>query len=152
MQINHDCIRTLLLYLEDHTGVYKDEETGKYMKFEVSTAQLFEEDDLVAEYGEDTITYTLLKLMEANFIEGRKTVEHQGSFYHIKITDITWEGHEFLGNIRDNTAWNRTKAAAQELGVSSVKGIGVLSWQMFLATLPNFITPENISRLSGLLA
>ena len=49
MQINHDCIRALLLYLEDHTGVYKEESTGKYKKFEVSTAQLFDEEYLVKE-------------------------------------------------------------------------------------------------------
>lgn len=102
------------------------------------------------EYGKDTITYTLIKLMEADFLEGEKTGEHQGCFYHINITDITWKGHEFLGNIRDDTAWNRTKTAAKELGVSSVKGIGVLAWQMFIASLPNFATPENISRLTGI--
>lgn len=151
MQIDHDCIRALLLYLEDHTGIYKDEESGKYKKFEVGTTQLFDEENL-REYGEDTIAYTLIKLMEANFLEGQKLGEHQGYFYNIIITDITWEGHEFLGNIRDETAWNRTKTAAKELGVSSVKGIGVLAWQMFVAALPNFATPENISRIPELLA
>jgi hypothetical protein len=32
---------------------------------------------------------------------------------------LTWRGNDFLDNIRDQTVWNKTKAAAQNLGGAS---------------------------------
>lgn len=137
MQLNHDCMRDLLLYLEDQTGVYKDPETDKFDLFEVSTAQLFAEENLTTKYEPDTIVYTLLKLIEAKMLMGNKVVPAGNSFCHIVVTDITWEGHEFLGHIRDNTTWKKVKDTSVKLGVSSVKGLATMAWQLFLVAVEN---------------
>lgn len=43
---------------------------------------------------------------------------------YLSCTGITWKGHEFLDNIRDNDVWSRTKNIAKS--VSSVS-LSVLS-------------------------
>lgn len=137
MQLNHDCIRDLLLYLEDHTGIYRDEETRAYTFFEVTSRQLLEDEHLTTEYSEDEIMYSLLKLKEADMLAADEMSGGANMFRGITVTDITWGGHEFLGNIRDDTVWNKTKEKAMQLGISSVKGLATLAWKLFLATISN---------------
>lgn len=140
MRIDHDCIRDLLLYLEDRTGIFKDtfiEHDNKFKYIEVSTHDIYEDEILSGKYQPDAIVYTLLKLQEAGMIETDLVEMGDGSFYGFRITDITWQGHEFLGTIRDDTTWNRTKQKAAKLGVSSVKGLSSLAWQLFIATISN---------------
>jgi len=77
-------------------------------------------------------------------LDGYETSAGAKAFYNTKVTDITWEGHEFLGNIRDDTAWNKTKEKAAKLRISSVKGLAYLAWQLFIATISN---PEILATL-----
>lgn len=149
MKLDHDCIRDLLLYLEDHTGIYKDtiiECDNKFKLFEVSTAQICEEQIFEEKYQPDEIIYTLLKLREAGLIVAKINDMGGGSFFHFRVTDITWQGHEFLGNIRDDTTWNRVKTKSKELGISSVKGLATIAWQLFLASIQSPGSLQNVAQ------
>lgn len=107
MKLDFDCIRDILLTLE------------KYPYGEViQPEQLFEE---LSNYDPEVISYSLLKLYEADYIEAH-IPEIDGVFPEVsQIFDITFQGHEFLDNIRSNKIWTKTKSILSELGSGSIK-------------------------------
>ena len=40
-----------------------------------------------------------------------------------KIEDLTYEGHQFLADIRSDTTWNKTKETAKNIGTESLHAI-----------------------------
>lgn len=57
---------------------------------------------------------TLLK--EAGLIDAYVT-NHMGQhFPTFRLIRLTWPGHEFLDNARDDTTWNKAKSIAGKLG------------------------------------
>jgi len=104
MKLNHDCVRNMLLYLEDN--LY-----DKPLKIR-SIASNFEKD-----YTLDEIVYTFQKLQEAQFIT--TTYESECS-KHSHIKSITWKGHNFLDNLRDPVVLKKAKNI-----LSSVKSFSV---------------------------
>ncbi|WP_143454637.1 DUF2513 domain-containing protein [Ligilactobacillus salivarius] len=52
--------------------------------------------------------YTVLKLKEANFIDGDVWWTNN-SPARIMVDNLTYEGHKFLDNIRDDKVWKDTK-------------------------------------------
>ena len=61
----------------------------------------------------EEIRYHLSLLVEAGFIRG----QHFGGGLPL-VSKLTWQGHEFLDNIRDQSIWAKTKERIR--GVSSV--------------------------------
>lgn len=118
MKLDFDCIRDVLLTLE---------------KFPYGEVILSEQlyDDL-KNYSPETISYSLLKLYEADYIEAH-IPEIDGVFPEVShIYDITFQGHEFLDNIRSNKIWVKTKSILSELGSGSIKfasqiAVGILT-------------------------
>lgn len=106
MRLNQDCVRDMLLEfeevltLDDHLFLNNIKE----MK-------------CVEKFGEDNVIYTIFKLTEAGYI----TSTHKYTsdvLYFLCVSSITWDGHQFLDNIRDNKVWKKTKDIAS--GFSSV--------------------------------
>lgn len=98
MKLNQNCIRDMLLYLEDN--LY-----DKPLKIR-SIASNFEKD-----YTLDEIVYTFQKLQEAKFI----TTTHESECSkHSNIKAITWKGHNFLDNIRDTKVISLAKKALKD--------------------------------------
>ncbi len=52
-----------------------------------------------------------------------ETLKPGERFYHLNVIDITWQGHEFLGNVRSDTVWKQVSATAPKAGILSVKGL-----------------------------
>lgn len=104
MKLNHDCVRSVLLYLEDNLGI-------------VSFIQ--SEDIKLVGFSKEDIDYSLIKLIEANYLEGKHTV-YIGGDYDIDIKSITWSGHKFLDNVRDDVVWCETKKAASKFSSVSI--------------------------------
>ena len=68
------------------------------------------------DYDVGAIEYHMNLLHQAGLIQ---TVERQFLPYPSGVT-LTWDGHEFLDNARDDTRWNRATAIAGKLGNSSI--------------------------------
>ena len=145
MVLDTECIRDVMTYLADHINFYKDEDS-KFRYMEVSTTQLCKDEDLKSKYEPDVIVYTVLQLYHAGFLVCSKIGEDSDSFYHIHVRDITWNGHEFLGNIKSETVWTHTKACAKKLGISSVKGIFQLAGQVTTAIIAD---PKNMQAIQS---
>jgi len=111
MKLNHECVRDLMLAIESVeivepfllTYFYEDQESLKI-------------------YTLDELFYTTLVLEGAGFLNAED--RSHGSGPEAIIRTITWEGHQFLDNIRDDGVWKDTKAVVSKL--SSVS-LGVVS-------------------------
>jgi len=50
------------------------------------------------------VAYHLTLLVEAGLVKGKSGIEEMPV-----VTKLTWQGHEFIDNIRDKDIWHRTK-------------------------------------------
>lgn len=96
MKLNNDCIRDLLLYIEENTNLSDD---------------VYIESINDLSYSIEELLYTSIKLKEANFInaEIEQTYDEENGGYSITVFSLTWQGHKFLDNIRDSEVWKTTK-------------------------------------------
>ncbi|CAH0416141.1 DUF2513 domain-containing protein [Periweissella fabaria] len=112
MQLNHEYVRVILLFIESN---HKE-------GHELTMSDFFSSKSL-EKIDKEEIIYTLKKLNEADYID-IKFFYGSNVVIHFGCSGITWKGHEFLDNIRDNKVWDKTKNIAKN--VSSVS-LSVLS-------------------------
>ena len=98
MKLDHDLVRCVLLATEaseNITGINEDELLGYLEKH--------------GSYNDrNSIAYTVSKLKEANFITGNVRWANNSPAW-IVAGNLTYEGHKFLDNIRDDKVWKDTK-------------------------------------------
>lgn len=103
MKLNYDCIRDLMIFLEDNLTY---------------TKSFWIADIKIEGYSNDELIYTAEKLYEAGYISGNLTKTLSSRYPLILIQEITWQGHELLGNIRDNTVWKKLKSKISSVTTS----------------------------------
>ena len=62
-------------------------------------------------YDHEIIDYHVKLLCEARLLE-----RFPGNYYPYSIMGLTWEGHEFLDLMKQDSVWNRAKSAMKETG------------------------------------
>lgn len=87
------------------------------------TSDNYQSIPLLVSYERDVIIYTAERLDEAGFINV-KFMPVLGGDKPFFATSITWYGHQFLDNIRDDGVWKETKKIASK--VTSVS-LGILA-------------------------
>ncbi|WP_240156734.1 MULTISPECIES: DUF2513 domain-containing protein [unclassified Streptococcus] len=65
-------------------------------------------------YDIEIIAYHCDLLFEAGLIKSYKSTYASDKIYFFSVGALTWEGHDFLDKIRENTMWNRTKNRIKE--------------------------------------
>ena len=109
MKLNFDCIRDILLSLENLP----------YEK-ECSINELL---TMLHDYNEEDVHYSCLKLHEVGFINAY-VLNADGAYPRVlRIYDITMLGHEFLNDIHSDTIWNNVKDIAKDVGVKSIQAL-----------------------------
>ncbi len=71
------------------------------------------------------VAYHVHMMIEANLVEAIDASSLSGKNY-LQIT-LTWQGHEFLENIRDPEIWRKTKAGAAKVGSFSLGIVGEIA-------------------------
>ncbi|MBM6762371.1 DUF2513 domain-containing protein [Ligilactobacillus agilis] len=98
MELNHDLVRCILLAIEaseNITGINEDELLYYLEKH--------------GNYNDrNSIAYTVSKLKEAGFITGDIRWASNSPAW-IMAGNLTYDGHKFLDNIRDDKVWKDTK-------------------------------------------
>lgn len=85
-------------------------------------------------YDEENVVYHMKIMDEAGLIETWSSATHSGPYR--AALSMTWEGHEFLDQIRQDTMWNRVKGGAREKGLDlSVDVIGQLAKTIIFSML-----------------
>lgn len=109
MKLNHDCVREILLELEEKLTLNDQLNISEIRELQT-----------VEKYGEETTFYAILKLIDINFIQGRALRADNYSLHGLFISSLTWDGHIFLDNIREPSIWEATKEKTKGLASISV--------------------------------
>ena len=99
MTRNMDLIRELLLRIEQDP------------RFDGTQWLQFDNSDDLGGHALKEVAYHLAILSEAGFLR----VNMLGDGGGLEISRLTWQGHEFLDDIKDLTIWKRTKARIEGL-------------------------------------
>jgi len=105
MRLNNDCIRDILLYLEANTSFEKE---------------IINVDTLVnnlSKYDKDVVYYHIKMISQASLVDN---VLFAGDEPYT-ISSLSWEGHQYLDNIRDDKVWKMLKDSASKLPSVSLK-------------------------------
>lgn len=119
MELNKDCVRDVLLSCEE---LLKMDEEG-YMN-SLSHEEL---EQVLPNYKTEDIIYTVVKLKEAGFLDVKVTRASGNILVDVRINDITFTGHEFLNDIRDNDNWKKVKDIAKSVGAFSINMIAQIA-------------------------
>ena len=78
------------------------------------------DDKLCEEYGQDVVAGHVAILLDAKLIEGVVSCNQVGKPVASVILRLTWAGHEFLDNARNDTVWRNviSKVKSTALTVS----------------------------------
>lgn len=141
MKLNPDCIRDILLYLEENL------EIKEYHKFtEITLTQLKEG---LPQYDEDDIFYSVYNLHQIRFIEGKINDVNDMKMFFCEINNITWNGHQFLNTIRPKSIWDATKNGASKLGIMSMHALSTIAMKVAEAVVTNPTVISNIIEHMG---
>lgn len=115
MKLDKDCIREVLLYIEEHC-IFETDKFGEKRIHIVGFHELTEANEL-SKFYEDDIRYTIVKLLEGDYIKGSLIPKNSGlNFQIVQITQLTLRGHDLLDNIRPEPVWNKTKGILHKVG------------------------------------
>lgn len=122
MRLNPDCIRDILFAVEENTGYHSvmsiDEEN--YTEFQQLSKY---------EYGE--VAYHINQCnLSGYFTEFSAMIDDS-----YMIVDLTPKGHEFLANIRSESAWKEIMDKASKIGSFSLPFIAEVAAQYFISKI-----------------
>ena len=129
MRWNMNCIRDILLCIEENTGLRKrcffvDEGlTSAAQWLGTVTPPPDYQGALLQEYGNDTLIYHVHYCLDSG-LAVRTTDRDE---YKIWVADLTPEGHEFLAKIRDNNVWAKTKDMGTKIGSFSLSMVSKIA-------------------------
>ncbi len=137
MKYNIECIREILLTLEESLKLVKDED-GNFSSNNVWLGQLFSQ--LTPKYTEEDILYSLEILSEAELIDayfdnGDGLIISKSTF----VADITYKGHEFLENVRDSKNWRKMKEIGGQIGSFALSIIGEIAKNYLITSAGNLL-------------
>lgn len=98
MKLNYDCVRDVLLYLEDNLSLNNSITFPSDIK-----------ESLLLKYSKDDLLYTVKILLNKKLLLGADNFNHATDMYTANIESLSFDGHSFLDNIRDNQVWSKSK-------------------------------------------
>lgn len=108
MRINYDCIREVLMCLEDIIVLDKDLEFNDVCLDEICAE--------LPDYEKQDVAYSLLMLDEAEYIHAN-IIGADGGIVNILVSGITFEGHKYLDTVRSSPIWEETKKTFKEKAI-----------------------------------
>lgn len=109
MKLNHDCIRDILLVVEEIPDI------NHHWRFDKETVP-----ELLPNYSFDEVMYHI-RQCQLNEFFFQASCNITGTCY--TISDLSPKGHEFLANIKNDSFYNKVKDIGTELGVQSLKDL-----------------------------
>jgi hypothetical protein len=89
----------------------------------------------IPEYSKKEINYHLKLLVDSGFLY----TQGNGSLRYRHIVGLTWNGHEFLDLMREDTIWNRAKEV--------MKKTGGMAFEVLLKVLLEYATSSALGRI-----
>lgn len=111
MRLDFDIAKDVLLFLEEYL-VLDSSSVDAMHDIDFAESQICKHFN--DKYLEEDVRYAIIKLAEADYIDAKDVG-------WIKVTAITYRGHEFLDTIRDQTIYKKGKDAMVKTGVNSLE-------------------------------
>ena len=141
MKLNLDCIRDILLIIEDEQTMRKIDQSniGESGILETGMVQPIYDGGLLSHnklktYSSDDIFYSIKQLGENGLLDVNTDILSGGRQYY-EILDITPEGHEFISNIRNLNIWNKVKSLLKGVSGASLPIVGKVATETLLKHL-----------------
>ena len=107
MELDYDFVRQLLLHIEAKAPLQGLDDNDLY-KFANDKNK-----------DKEDLQYTIIKLVEGNLITAK--LRYASNNLQIYSVNLTYQGHEYLNNIRDNKIWKNTKKISSKLSSVSLE-------------------------------
>lgn len=104
MRLDHDCVRGVLLAIESDLAL-----NDRAIYSRLSTSEHLQG------LSSDHAYYAFQVLWKGGYIDGVSGYRNS-----VSIHGLTWEGHQLLDNLRDETVWSKVKAKTSFLSSVSV--------------------------------
>jgi hypothetical protein len=110
MKRDMDLVRAILLKIEDHP---------------TPTVEGYLE---VEGYEQGPVHHHIDLLKQAGFVDAYCAMDANTEYgFLLQDVSLTWNGHEFLGAVRDPEIWQKTKAGALKVGIWSISILAELA-------------------------
>jgi hypothetical protein len=116
MKIDYECIRDVMLYLEDNLTINKDFSFGC-----LTSEQIISDLKNSELYTEQDVYYSIYNLSECGYIE--TTEIPYGNTILFSVYNISYAGHEFISSIRHPKVWNYLKEKLSEVKIENIPTI-----------------------------
>lgn len=93
MRLNPDCIRDILLYIEANTN------------FEIDSIDVNDIEEELSNYDSKTLYYHIQMIEESELVDNVVWAENRPW----EISNLSYNGHQFLSNIYDDKIWKKVK-------------------------------------------
>lgn len=141
MKLNHDCIRDVMIYIENNC-IYEDDSRGNRSIHSRVFYEIIHDEKLSSRYTEDEIRYVVAQLYFEDMVIATMTPETL-NFRQFDVDSLSFKGHEFLDNIKDDTIWKKTKKfVGERLNSASLAIIGNVAGKLALEALTSGATPK----------
>lgn len=74
----------------------------------------------IEDYSTEELAYHCKLLYDAGLIADCKIKYADGHVWTFGVGSLTWEGHDFLDKIREDTVWNRIKETIKSKGLPMI--------------------------------
>lgn len=142
MKLNPDCVRDVMIALEEKTGIEFDERNGFFSFKAVRIHPLYmETPSLCKRYSREEVAYTLLQLSESGYVVADWKRDER--FLGVKfgfILYLTPKGHDFVSALHDKETWTaKLKPILDRFGSVSLSVIEAVSKGAMDAALDRFV-------------
>ena len=120
MRLVADAVRDVMLYVEQNQNAQYDH-TGVFELKSLSPKHILDDLGETNRYTREEAEYALRLLYAEKFLLGKHSTGKNGRITTLTITGISYEGHQFLDSIRNNTVWNKVKNQTCKLGITGIK-------------------------------
>ena len=137
MKLNMDCVRAVMLCVEEHTDFDDYCYFIRYARSDILDTLTYQV-ELEAKFDNDDILYSVKYCAEAGLIA--LCPGSHPEQYRVNIRELTPAGHSFLENIRADTNWAKVKSVAKKAGSFSADVIVEIAKSVAVEAAKHFLS------------
>lgn len=135
MKLKPDCVRDVLLSIEK-LQIIEPNADGTVRDKGVNYVQICK--DLPKQSKED-IFYTLKILRDGGMVDMRVQYANNGTVYHCVVDGLTFRGHEFMQNLKDDKKWGLVKKGLDAIRTYSLDAMSSVAEGITTAAIQAYI-------------
>lgn len=116
MTLNYDCIRDILIFIEENLG-YEESESGIPTNHQSITRKKLIDNSKFLIYNREEVSYAFEQLVREELLLTKdKPVYINGNLIRVEVIGLTFKGHELLTAIENEEVWKTAKEASKKKG------------------------------------